>query len=275
MDGKCILAVYAHPDDEAVNIGGTFRKYHAAGIKTALICATRGEAGSISDRSLASPETLGVVREKELRAACRILGIEELVMLGYRDGKVVEVDKAEATGQIVYHLRRLRPQVVVTFDANGDYGHPDHMAVHRLVVSAFHQAGDPRCFPEQLSDGVRPHTPAKLYAHAMARSVMRKVFAEAQAKGTAAAPSGSVATIPLHQMGTRDEDITVVVPLDECQFGVKLVAMQAHQTQMDTEGPFTPNPNGAVREWLSTERFRLLYPRNGQQHESDLFAGIV
>jgi mycothiol S-conjugate amidase len=245
------------------------------GIKTALICATRGEQGGISDPTLATPETLGQVRERELREACRILGIEDLTFLGYRDGALTEVDEVEAVGRIVYHIRRLRPQVVVTFDANGDYGHPDHMAIHRLTVSAFRKAGDPTCYPEQLRDGLRHHTPRKLYAHAMAWSVMRKVFKQIRAGGSTPAPGGNTATIPPDQMGTPDEDITTLVLLERWQLAAKMAAMQAHRTQADPDGPFYLFPSGAVREWLETERFKLIYPPNTQAKEDDLFVGVM
>src|SRR5215217_1820640 len=136
MDQRCLLAVYAHPDDEAFSIAGVFRTYSDAGVRASLVCATRGERGEISDPALATPATLGEVRERELRAACRMAGVEDLSFLDYADGTLSSVDEDEAVGRIVYHIRRLRPQVVVTFDANGDYGHPDHMAIHRLAVAA-------------------------------------------------------------------------------------------------------------------------------------------
>lgn len=275
MEQKCFLAVYAHPDDESFSVAGMFRKYHDAGIKTALICATRGEGGAISDPALATAETLGRVREHELRESCRILGVDDLSFLDYRDGTLAEVDEVEAVGRIVYHIRRLRPQVVVTFDANGDYGHPDHIAIHRLTISAFQKAGDSTCYPEQLRDGLRPHAPHKLYAHALAWSVMRKVFQQIRAGGSRPAPGGDAATIPVHQMGTPDEQITTLAPLEGWQLAAKMAAMQAHRTQANPDGPFYHFPSGAVREWLEMERFRLIYPPNTQAREDDLFVGVM
>ncbi|MCA1597811.1 MAG: PIG-L family deacetylase [Chloroflexi bacterium] len=97
MDQKCLLAVFAHPDDEAFGVAGVMRKYRDEGVKTALVCATRGEAGEISDPALATPETLGQVREGELRAAARIMGIEDVSFLDYRDG--------DTTARLVRHRR--------------------------------------------------------------------------------------------------------------------------------------------------------------------------
>jgi LmbE family N-acetylglucosaminyl deacetylase len=188
LERKCILAVYAHPDDEIFSIAGTFRKYADEGVKPALICATRGEMGKIADPALATRETLGEVRERELREACRITGIEDLTFLGYQDGELINIDESQAVGQIVFHIRRLQPEIIITFDANGDYGHPDHIAIHQLTVSAFHQAGDPCCYSEQLWNGLQPHQPKKLFAHAMAWSVMRIVLIQSRPDGASFSP---------------------------------------------------------------------------------------
>jgi LmbE family N-acetylglucosaminyl deacetylase len=275
MDQKRLLVVYAHPDDESFTVGGILRKYNDEGAKTTLLCATRGEKGVIHDPALATRERLGQIRERELREACCILGTEDLCFLGYPDGSLSTVDEVEAVGRIVACIRQTQPQIVVTFDANGDYGHPDHIAIHQLTVSAFHKAGDPTCFPEQLRDGLQRHTPEKLYAHAMAWSVMRKVYRQARAEGFLGIPGGSAATIPIAQMGTPDEEITTFVPLDRWQLAAKMAAMRAHRTQMDPGGPFHHFPNGAVREWLEVERFRLIYPPNAQAGEEDLFTGVT
>src|SRR5205085_10966727 len=92
MEQRCVLAAFAHPDDEAFGTAGVFRKYRDEGARTALVCATRGEEGEISDPALATPETLGQVREQQLREACRIIGVEDLSFLDYRDGSLAQVD---------------------------------------------------------------------------------------------------------------------------------------------------------------------------------------
>jgi LmbE family N-acetylglucosaminyl deacetylase len=268
---KCILAVYAHPDDEIFSIAGTFRKYSDEGVKTALICATRGEMGKINSSTLATPQTLGEVREQELREACRITGIQDLTFLGYQDGQLTNINEVEAVGRIVFHIRRLQPEIIITFDANGDYGHPDHIAIHRLTVSAFHQAGDPNQYSEQFQNGLQPHEPKKLFAHAMAWSVMRKVYRQVRAEGTSFSPGGDTATIPVYRMGTPDEEITTVISLEKWQLAAKVAAMQVHRTQLDPDGPFYHFPQGAVREWLEMERFKLLFPHNSGGKDDDLF----
>ena len=277
MEQRCLLAAFAHPDDEAFGTAGVFRKYCDEGAMTALVCATRGEQGEISDPALATPGTLGQVREQELREACRIMGVEDLSFLDYHDGSLARADATEATGRLVRQIRRVRPQVVVTFDANGGYGHRDHMAIHRLTVAAFQQAGDPACFPEQLAEGLRPYAPQKLYFTAFARSVMRTMReALQQAGGANFRPGGNAATIPLEQMGTPDELITTAITVDERQLDAKVRAMRAHRTQMNPHNPINRLSPDATRAWLGTERFVRAYPlgtpRDGGEH--DLFAAV-
>lgn len=272
------MAVFAHPDDEVFSTGGVFRRYHEQGVRTALVCATRGEVGQISDPVLATPETLGQVREQELRESCRILGIDDLSFLDYRDGTVTQADEVEAVGRIVRQMRRLRPQVVVTFDAKGVYGHPDHMAVHHLTISAFHKAGDPTCYPEQRAEGLAPYAPQKLYLTASPQSVFRTMRELAESSGFGFMPGGNAATIAVEQMGTPDEEITTVVPLDDAQFEAKMTAMRAHRTQMQPDSIFTKLPPEAMRMWRGTERFVRIAPpqadESAEAPEVDLFAGI-
>jgi LmbE family N-acetylglucosaminyl deacetylase len=271
-----LLAVFAHPDDEAFGTGGVLRQYSDTGVKTALVCATRGEAGEISDPALATPETLGQVREAELREACRILGIQDLSFLDYYDGTVAQADPDEATGRIVYHIRRLHPQVVVTFDAIGGYGHTDHMAVHQLTVAAFHRAGDPTCYPEQIAQSMQPYAPQKLYATAHPVGAMRKIRERMRALGFDYAPGGNAATIPVEQMGTPDDQITTVIALSRRAFEAKIAARLAHRTQTTDTSWVNTLPEEDLREWRGSEHFVLLYPEGapGDGSEQDLFAGV-
>jgi LmbE family N-acetylglucosaminyl deacetylase len=144
------MAVFAHPDDESFGIGGTLARYSAdPGVQVVLVCATRGEAGEISDPSLGTKDRLAEVREAELRCAVTALGIDELLLLDYRDSGMAGTpenlhpqslnmaDFDEVVGKIVYQIRRLRPDVIITFDPTGGYGHPDHVAIHYHTRAAF------------------------------------------------------------------------------------------------------------------------------------------
>lgn len=139
-----LMAVLAHPDDESLGIGGTLAKYTAEGVGTYLLTATRGERGWRGDLA-ADPglEAFGKAREAELLAAAKILGLREVHFLNYLDGDLDQADPAGAIGQIVGHLRRLRPQVVLTFGPEGAYGHPDHMAISQFTTAALVAAADP------------------------------------------------------------------------------------------------------------------------------------
>ncbi|HZS90648.1 MAG TPA: PIG-L family deacetylase [Chloroflexota bacterium] len=272
---RCLLGVFAHPDDEAT-LAGPMRRYHDQGVRTALICATRGEEGEISDPALATRETLGRVREQELREAARIIPIDDLTFLDYHDGHLADADPGEATGRIVRQIRRLRPQVIVTFDTNGGYGHRDHIAIHHLTLAAFRQAGDARAYPEQRDEGLRPYQPRKLYYVAFPRSLMRRMMERVLAAQPTRQLFGSVATIPPEEMGTEDERITTAIPLDDGLYAVRDAALQAHRTQMNPNGPFANVPPDVMRQIWGTAYFvrAIPAPGPGDALEDDLFAGL-
>ncbi|HCG28861.1 MAG TPA: PIG-L family deacetylase [Thermomicrobiales bacterium] len=148
-----LLAIFAHPDDEAFGCGGALARHAAAGHRVVLVCATRGELGEISDPALATPETLGEVREQELRCAAAALGISELIFLDYRDSgmagtegntdpRAFAAQPADAVvRKLVEVIRRERPGAILTFEPGGGYGHPDHIAAHHHTMAALSAAG--------------------------------------------------------------------------------------------------------------------------------------
>src|SRR5947207_1470382 len=157
---RTLLAVHAHPDDECIGTGGILARYSAEGARTVLVTCTDGAVGEISDPSLATPENLVQVRARELDESVRILGISRLAKLGYRDSGMQgttdnqhplsfhQANFDEAVGKVVRLMREERPDVVVTYDENGGYGHPDHIRAHQVAVAAFDAAADPSRFPE-------------------------------------------------------------------------------------------------------------------------------
>ena len=139
---KRLLAVLAHPDDESLGNGGMLAKYAAEGVETYLVTATRGQRGWFGPaEAYPGPEELGRIRESELRAAASVLGIREVTLLDYVDGELDKADQETARDQIVEVIRRVRPDVVVTFPPDGLYGHPDHMVISRLTAEAVNEAG--------------------------------------------------------------------------------------------------------------------------------------
>ena len=138
-----LLAVFAHPDDESMGMGGTLAKYAAEGVETYYICASRGEGGWFGpEQQNPGPEALGLIRTRELENAVKVLGITGLYFLDYIDGDVDKANHIEAISKIVSHMRRIKPQVIVTFPPDGNYGHPDHIAVGQFTSAAILCAAD-------------------------------------------------------------------------------------------------------------------------------------
>jgi LmbE family N-acetylglucosaminyl deacetylase len=156
-----LLAVFAHPDDESMGMGGTLAKYAAEGIATHLVCASRGERGwSGLEEQFPGLEGLGRIRTKELEEAVSVLGVKSLSFLGYIDGDVDQANPSEAIGRIVTHIRRIQPQVVVTFGHDGIYGHPDHIAIGQFTTAAIVCAADSSYTD---SENLPMHRVSKLY----------------------------------------------------------------------------------------------------------------
>ncbi len=273
-----LMAIFAHPDDETFGMAGTMARATASGHRVALVCATRGEVGEIADPALATPENLGQVREQELRNAMAAVGVHDVSFLGYRDGELADADVDEATGRIVAHLRRFRPEVVATFAANGGYGHVDHMAIHRLTLAAVAAAADPTRYPEQLTNGVTPFRVRKVYYPGMPRERMLEMRREAQSRGEDFIPGGNAATIPVEEMGTPMAEITTHVTLNDDEYAAKRNAMAAHATQLPAGGPFSQATPEQLRQFMGTEQFVLVAPpisdRAYPADETDLFAGL-
>lgn len=156
-----LLCIFAHPDDESLGVGGVFAKYGAEGADTYLLTATRGELGWFGPPAEnPGPIALGKIREGELKEAARVLGIRDVKILDYRDGQLDKADQSLLTQQLGAHIRRVRPHVVLTFDQQGLYGHPDHIAVTRAATAAAVSAASAD-FADPL--GLSPHVVSKLY----------------------------------------------------------------------------------------------------------------
>src|SRR5438477_12742742 len=180
MSTKRLLGVFAHPDDEGTMSAASLQ-YSTLGVETGLVCATRGEVGEIADPALATRENLGQVREEEMRLAAEVLGVRNLWFLDYRDSGMagtrengdprafVHASAAGVVGKLVAIIRQFRPQVMVTFDESGAYGHPDHIAIYRHTTTAFHAAADAAQYPE-LGPA---HSVSKLYYGSFPRSIVR------------------------------------------------------------------------------------------------------
>lgn len=161
---RTLTGIYAHPDDETFSGGGTFARYTAAGVRCTLYCATDGQAGKTSGLPVSTREELGALRKRELAAAAEILGFAVVESPGHMDGALGAVDQDVLIGEIVAHLRREKPDVVITFGPEGAPNtHPDHRVISRAATAAFFLAGLPTAYASQLEGGMRPHRARRLF----------------------------------------------------------------------------------------------------------------
>ena len=256
-----LVTVFAHPDDETFGVGGSMAAAVDAGARVVTICATRGEVGEIADPSLATAETLGAVREAELRAACAELGVHDVRFLGYRDSGMegtpenadprafAKAPDDEVIERIAGQFRELRPDVVVTFEPGGVYGHPDHKKISRCATAAFDLVG-----------GVR------LFYAGPSRSSFASLIADMKAAGLEGFPFEGA-----ESFGVPDEDITTVVDIGT-QLARKKRALAAHRTQIN------PWLASLKDEWLdrilSRETFGLVRGAHAPGTERGLLEGL-
>lgn len=290
-----LLLVHAHPDDESIGTGATMAKYAAEGARVALVTCTLGEEGEILVPELAHlgsdrEDRLGQHRITELAAACAALGVDDHRFLGgpgrYRDSGMMgtatterpdcfwRADLDEAARLLVAVIREVRPQVVVTYDERGFYGHPDHIQAYRVTRRAFERAADPDYLPPE---GAPPWRPSKLYATAMPISVLREAIAKVRASA-ADHPFAAVESVEDLPFGTPDEQVTTVID-GTGHLEAKRAAMRAHRTQIEVEDGFFALSNEVGQLLLGREYYTLLAGERGPGDgpagwETDLFAGL-
>ena len=265
-----LLLVHAHPDDEAISTGGAMLKARADGHRVVLVTATRGEVGEIynMDEAATRPH-LGEVRAKELEAAGRLLGVNRGEFLDYRDSGMVgtadnenpksfhQAPLDEAAARLAAILREERPDVVVTYDADGTYGHPDHIKAHHVTNAALDLLE---------KEGWRP---SKLYYTGIPRTLMQQ-FMESLPEDARRQEQEGTIRIP----GTPDELITTQVDVGE-YVDRKREAFAAHVTQNDPNSWFTTMADQIYRLAFGTEYYRLARGKPGSKlPENDLFVGI-
>lgn len=263
-----LMAVLAHPDDESLGFGGVLARYSAEGVETFVITATRGQRGRYKGippgEGHPGAEAMARMREAELRAACAALGVREVVLLDYMDGALDQADPVAASARIAAELRRLRPQVVLTFDPQGAYGHPDHIAICQFAVAALVLAADPAA-----DVAGRPHAVSKLYsivataeAWAVYQSAVRKLtsFVDGVEREVEPWPDWAITT----RIDTRAHWPTV------------WKAVSCHESQVaayERLAQVSPAEHEAL--WGSQSFYRAMSTVNGgRRRETDLFEGL-
>ncbi|WP_406429507.1 N-acetyl-1-D-myo-inositol-2-amino-2-deoxy-alpha-D-glucopyranoside deacetylase [Streptomyces sp. NBC_01589] len=299
LPARRLLLVHAHPDDESINNGATMALYAAQGAQVTLVTCTLGEEGEVIPPELAHlaadrDDTLGVHRIGELAAAMKELGVTDHRFLGgpgrfrdsgmmgaeqnHRPGAFWNTDVDDAAAYLVEVIRSVRPQILVTYDPDGGYGHPDHIQAHRVAMRAADLAADPayRAGPDapQASPDASPHTIDKIYWNRVPRSVAEQAFARLRATAPDAFPA--IAAIDDVPGVVNDTQITAEID-GAAHAAAKTAAMRAHSTQIAVDGPFFALSNDLGQPVFTTEYYELVRGASGAPEgvrEHDLFAGV-
>jgi LmbE family N-acetylglucosaminyl deacetylase len=263
-----LMAVFAHPDDESMGMGGTLAKYSAEGVETYYVCATRGERGWFGpEKQNPGLQRLGQLRTQELENAVKELGMKGLYFLDYIDGEVDQADHYEAVGKIVTHIRRIQPQVIVTFPPDGNYGHPDHIAVGQFTSAAIVCAADSSY---QEAESLPAHRVSKLYYMVDSENFISLI-----------APFMGDMTFPVGdqlrgEVAWREWLVTTRIDMAaHCHAAWR--AIQCHQSQLSTLGVLAEMHEDAAVAVLAMQgtfyrAFSLV--TSSRKLESDLFEGI-
>jgi N-acetyl-1-D-myo-inositol-2-amino-2-deoxy-alpha-D-glucopyranoside deacetylase len=280
-----VLFVHAHPDDETVSTGATMARYAASGAHVTLVTCTLGEEGEIHVPALAGfapseGDQLGGYRYVELERACAALGVTDHRFLGgagrFRDSGMMGTesnkhprafwgaDLDDAAALLLDVIREVRPQVVVTYDSNGGYGHPDHIQTHRVAMRAVELAS---------AEGIGPD---KVYWAAVPRSVL--AIGMEQFTNSTANPFGGVTNVDEIPFAVPDDRIAARIEAN-AQAGAKLAAAEAHATQIPPDSWLFTLASGFGSQFLGVEYYELAIGTRGpsagpEGWEDDLFAGL-
>ncbi len=281
---RTLVFVGAHPDDESFGVGGTLAQYAAAGVRVYYICGTRGEVGEVSPKLLQGYDSIADLRTHELQCAAEILGLADVIYLGYRDSgmagspdnkhpqALAAAPLEEVAGRIVEIFRRLKPEVVVTFDPIGGYHHPDHVAMHNAAVMAFQAAGDPRKYP---SAGA-PFPPQKLYFHVFPHTLMKVMVKLMTFFGRDMHHFGKNKDIDLASFVQEGFPVHAVIRLNKRSVQTRERAAACHASQLSEDSPrrgllgFIMGLFGPRDSFMRAEP-----PVRGRHKEHDLFQGVV
>lgn len=260
-----LLAVFPHPDDETLGLGSTLARYAAEGVETSLVCATRGQRGWF-DSEGPDPGFEGVakIREAELRCAAEHLGLHEVAFLDYIDGDVDQADPKEIIPKVATHIRRIRPQVVVTFAPDGAYGHPDHIALSQFTNAALVLAADAGFEDEQAA-----HRVSKLYYMVDSQNSVNILNEEF------GGISMEIDGVVRHHVGWQDWQITTRLDNRNAMERVRS-AILCHKSQLPGFGTMADWPLEKLTSVFGTGDFYRAFSlvNGGRRVETDLFEGL-
>jgi N-acetyl-1-D-myo-inositol-2-amino-2-deoxy-alpha-D-glucopyranoside deacetylase len=281
---KTLMFFGAHPDDETFGIGATLAQYAISGVKVYCVCSTRGEMGTVDPEYMKEYSAIADLRSEEMKCAALALRLAGVIYLGYRDSgmqgsmenkhpnALAQAPVEEVAGRIVKIIRELKPDAVVTHDAGGGYGHPDHVATHNAVVKAFYAANDPKQYPEAGPS----FQPTKLYFGIRPFGHMKFMVRLMPLFGQDPHHFGRNKDIDLTKMMAVSYPVNAVIHLTKEAVKVRNEAAACHASQ----GGARPIP-GAFRVFQIFERFRGQqdyfmrdYPTPTSRREKDLFEAV-
>jgi N-acetyl-1-D-myo-inositol-2-amino-2-deoxy-alpha-D-glucopyranoside deacetylase len=281
---QTLVLTGAHPDDESFGVGGTLAQYAAAGFKVYYICGTRGEVGEVTTESMKGYASIADLRSNELKCAARALGLADVIYLGYRDSGMAgsEDNKhpqalamaplEQVAVRIVEALRRLKPEVLITSDPIGGYGHPDHIAIHNATVMAFSAAGDPQKYP-----GTGPvFKPQKLYFHVFPHRIFKFMVKVMQFFGRDVHHMGRNKDIDMADFVEPEFPIHAVIRLKKQSLRTREKAAACHASQLSPGGRRGMGLFGLINRLFGQRDcyMRAEPPVKGRLREHDLFKGV-
>ncbi len=279
-----LMCVHAHPDDECIGTGGVLRRAHEEGLRTAVVTCTGGERGEVVGTGMDPAEVfprLGEVRRGELTRSLEILGAGAPRWLGYVDSGMMgtegnddpasfwQANLDEAVGRLVAQIREFKPDVIVSYDAFGVYGHPDHIQAHRVTLLAAEACAVKALYPEAGA----PWAIAKVYLGTVPLEAMVMTNRELRSRGLPS-PFGESDDLDDLPFGTRQDDVAAGVDVRPW-LQPKMAALRAHHSQVGDDSFFLNFPDGIAEVALGTEwfiRHRSSVPV--PEREDDLFTGL-
>ena len=282
---KTLVFFGAHPDDESFGVGSTLAQYAVLGVRVYYVCSTGGESGTVDPKHLQGYASIKQLRLAEMKCAAQVLGLAGVFDLGYRDSgmrgsednklpdALVMAPIEEVTGRMVKIIREIKPDVVITHDAGGGYGHPDHIATHNATVKAFYAANDPEQYPEVGS----MFQPRKLYFAVRTHKLLKIMVNLMPLFGQDPHHFGRNGDVDLTNIASVEYQVHAVIRLKKQSTELRNKAMTCHASQSSgrpRQGPFRILQ--MIEKLLrSRDYFMRANPSpTSKRKEKDLFEGV-